>query len=217
MTVATRAAPPGRSGATRELILSVAERMFAEHGLHAVSNRRISEVAGQGNNAAVGYHFGTKTDLLRAIIRKHAGRIGELREAMLTRTGDSRNVRDWVACLVYPGTDHLAELNSPTWYARFVAQVMTDPVLREVMVDETFGPSVQKSLDGLNRCLPDLPLPVRIDRGDMALQLMVHMLAERERSLGDSTQVTHSGWPAYATVLVDAISGLWTAPVTPGR
>ncbi|WP_323180073.1 hypothetical protein [Streptomyces sp. NBC_00893] len=46
---------------------------------------------------------------------------------------------------------------------------------------------------------------------------MVHMLAERERSLGDGTQVTHSGRSAYATVLVDAITGLWTAPVTPGR
>ncbi|MET9660975.1 hypothetical protein [Streptomyces sp. NPDC006510] len=51
----------------------------------------------------------------------------------------------------------------------------------------------------------------------MAMQLMVHMLAARERSLADGTHATHSGRPAYATGLVDAITGLWTAPVTPGR
>ncbi|MFG2138450.1 hypothetical protein [Streptomyces sp. NPDC048650] len=54
-------------------------------------------------------------------------------------------MRDWVACLVRPGTEHLAELGSPTWYGRFAAQVMTDPVLREVMIDETFGPSVRRT------------------------------------------------------------------------
>jgi AcrR family transcriptional regulator len=39
--------------------------------VHEVSNRQISEAAGQGNNTAVGYHFGTKTDLIRAILRRH--------------------------------------------------------------------------------------------------------------------------------------------------
>ena len=37
--------------------------------MYAVSNRQISEAAGQGNNAAACYHFGTRTDLLRAIER----------------------------------------------------------------------------------------------------------------------------------------------------
>lgn len=62
---------PNRPHGTRERILNAAERLFAEHGVYAVSNRRVSEAAQQGNNAAVGYHFGTKADLVRAIARKH--------------------------------------------------------------------------------------------------------------------------------------------------
>ncbi|MCA1219715.1 TetR/AcrR family transcriptional regulator [Streptomyces sp. 8L] len=211
-----RAARTVRSSATGEAILTVAERLFAEQGVFAVSNRQISEAAGQGNNAAVGYHFGTKTDLLRAIVRRHAERIDALRQDMLARTGDSTSVRDWVACLVRPGAGHLAELGSPTWYARFSAQLMTDPVLRELMIDETFGPSIQRTLDGLNRCLPDLPLPVRMERADMARNLMVHMFAERERALAEGTVTARGNWHAYGTGLVDAITGLWLAPVTPG-
>ena len=79
----------GRAQATREAILTVAERMFAEHGVIAVSNRQVSEAAGQGNNTAVGYHFGTKADLVRAIVRRHAAPIEELRREMVTRTGDA--------------------------------------------------------------------------------------------------------------------------------
>ncbi|POX36847.1 TetR family transcriptional regulator [Streptomyces sp. Ru73] len=212
---AGRTARSGRAEGTREAILTVAERMFAEHGVFAVSNRQISEAAGQGNNAAVGYHFGTKTDLLRAIVRKHAAHIEELRREMPAETGDSLDVRDWVARLVRPSTDHLAELGSPTWFARFATQMMTDPVLREVMTEETFGPPVQQTLDGLNRCIPDLPLPVRIERGEMARHLLMHMLAERERALTENTHTTRSTWPEYADGLIDAITGIRRAPVTP--
>ncbi|MDX3850208.1 TetR/AcrR family transcriptional regulator [Streptomyces sp. AK02-01A] len=212
-----RTARTERAGETRELILSVAERLFAEHGVFAVSNRQISEAAGQGNNAAVGYHFGTKTDLLRAIVRKHSEPIDVLRERMLAGAGGFVGARDWVACLVCPSTEHLAALGCPTWYARFGAQLMTDPVLRELMIDETFGPSIHRTLDGLNRCLADLPLPVRIERGDMARNLMVHMLAERERALAEGAHTARSSWQAYASGLIDAITGLWLAPVTSAR
>ncbi|GAA3707122.1 TetR family transcriptional regulator [Streptomyces tremellae] len=212
--MAGRTARSERAAGTGEVLLAVAERLFAEHGVFAVSNRQISEAAGQGNNAAVGYHFGTKTDLLRAIVRRHAERIEALREEMLERTGDSASVRDWVAVLVRPGTQHLAELGSPTWYARFGAQLMTDPVLRELMVDETFGPTIRRTLEGLNRCLPELPLPVRLERADMARNLMVHMLAERERALAEGAHTARTSWHAYATGLIDALTGLWLAPVT---
>lgn len=102
-----------RAGATRESILAAAERLFAEHGVFAVSNRQVSEAAGQGNNAAVGYHFGTKTDLVRAIVRKNAEQIERVRLQMLAEIGDSSNVRDWVACLVRPSAEHLAALGTP--------------------------------------------------------------------------------------------------------
>jgi AcrR family transcriptional regulator len=210
--MATRAE---RGSATRELILSTAERLFAEHGVFAVSNRQVSEAAGQGNNAAVGYHVGTKLDLIRAIIRKHNEQVERLRVQMVAEIGDSTNLRDWVACLVRPSTEHLAVLGNPTWLARFTAQVMTDPGLREIMIEETLRSSaLHQVLDGLNRCLPDLPADVRQERGDMARLLMVHMLAERERALAEGTPTRRSSWKEAATGLIDAIVGLWLAPVT---
>lgn len=204
-----------RVTATREAILTAAERLFAEHGVFAVSNRQVSEAAGQGNNAAVGYHFGTKTDLVRAIARKHTEQVEGLRQQFVTETGDSTEVRDWVACLVRPSSEYLATLGNPTWFGRFSAQVMTDPVLREIMAEESLSsPALVQTIAGLNRCLPDLPAEVRAERGDMARQLMVHMVAERERSLADGAPTPRASWQDAATGLIDAITGLWLAPVT---
>ena len=171
---------------TRGLIMAAAERLFAEFGVAAVSNRQISEAARQGNNAAVNYHFGTKTDLLRAIVGQHATQtaievagtiaaataasasvffirdllvdklerqIERRREEMLRQYGDSPHVRDWVSCLVRPKTDHLASLGVPTWYARFAAQLMTDPALREVIVGDRF---IQRDLDDVVGRIPEI-------------------------------------------------------------
>ena len=204
-----------RAQATRELILDAAERLFAEHGVFAVSNRQVGEAAGQGNNTAVGYHFGTKADLVRAIARKHAEPIEEIRRRMVAEVDGSTDPRDWISCLVRPVTQHLEAVGSPTWFARFGAQVMTDPAFRPIMVAESqSSPSLIQIVESLHRCLPDLPPEVRAERGDMARQLLVHMVAERERSLAEGTPTPRSSWQDATTGLIDALVGIWLAPVT---
>jgi AcrR family transcriptional regulator len=213
---ATQSTRGERAHATREAILTAAERLFAEHGVFSVSNRQVSEAAGQGNNTAVGYHFGTKADLVRAIARKHSAPIEEKRQRMLTEVGDSTDIRDWISCLVRPVAEHLAAVGSPTWFARFGAQVMTDPTFREIMVDESLSsPSLVRIIEGLRECLPDLPAEVRAERSDMARQLLVHVFAERERALAEGTPTPRSSWHDAATGLIDGLVGMWLAPITP--
>ncbi|WP_370962853.1 TetR/AcrR family transcriptional regulator [Amycolatopsis sp. cg9] len=204
-----------RASATRESILVTAERLFAEHGVHVVSNRHISEAAGQGNNAAVNYHFGTKVDLVRAIVRRHAEPMERLRAELVEAIDGAGELRDWVACLVRPSTSHLRELGAPTWFARFSAQVMTDPALRAIIAEESLSsPALARAVEGLDRCLDGLPPDVRAERGDMARQLMIHMTAERERALAEGTPTPRASWDDAGTGLIDAITGLLLAPVS---
>ncbi len=217
MTTA-KAGRTDRASTTQEAILTAAERLFAEHGVFAISNRQVSEAAGQGNNAAVGYHFGTKTDLVRAIEQRHRVPIERLRQDMVTETMRSAadDMRSWVACLVRPLTDHLAALGNPTWYARFAAQVMTDPAYYNVVVkDALTSQSLVQVIDGINRCLPELPHDVRVERNLMARNLLVHTCADRERAMATSGSASRSSWRAAGSGLIDAVVGLWLAPVTP--
>ncbi|MGW6905974.1 TetR/AcrR family transcriptional regulator [Streptomyces sp. NPDC054940] len=216
----TDTAPPAdRSAETRDVIMTAAERLYAQHGLAAVSNRQICEASGQGNVAAVGYHFGSKSGLVRAIMRRNAEAIEDARERMLDEmgTGDAvPEVRDWVACLVRPVTAHLDSLGVPSWHARFSALVMTDPVLRALVTDEALvREPLQRTLRGLGRRLDFLPAEVRAERGRMARLLITHTCAEQERALAEGTGELPPSWDATATALTDALTGLLLAPPTP--
>lgn len=216
-TEAVTAARPlssDRSSGTREALLSAAERLFAERGMYAVSNRQISEAAGQGNNAAACYHFGTRTDLLRAIEGKHRVPIEELRQRMLAEIAGSTEMRDWVGALVRPLTEHLATLGSPTWYARFAAQAMADPAYRRVVTQDALAsPFLVQAIEGINRCLPDLPRRVRFERNIMARNLLMHSCADYESEFADHGPGSSASWSTAADGLIDAIVGLWRAPV----
>ena len=204
-----------RATTTQEAILKAAERLYAEHGVYAVSNRQVSEAAGQGNNAAVGYHFGTKTDLVRAIEQKHRASIELLQERMVASTGDSTDLRDWIACLVCSLTEHLAQLGNPTWYARFAAQALADPAYQKIVVrDALASPSLVRVVDGITRCLPDLPMAVVSERNIMARNLLVHTCADFERAFADGANLPRTSWSAVGSGIIDAIVGLWQAPVT---
>ncbi|WP_067674888.1 TetR/AcrR family transcriptional regulator [Nocardia miyunensis] len=211
---APRASGNDRSSGTREALLSAAERLFAEQGLSAVSNRQISTAAGQGNNAAANYHFGSRSDLLRAIESRHRAPIEEFRVRMLADVTDSGELRDWVGLLVRPLTDHLAELGNPSWYARFAAQAMADPVYRDIVTaDALTSPLLVRTLDGIIGCLPDLGKHVRHQRTVMTRNLLMHSCAELEGELAASGRRARWNWRDVGEELTDGIAGLWRAPV----
>ncbi len=210
-----RAGKADRGSETRELILVTAERLFAEHGVEAVSNRQVSEAAGQSNNSAVGYHFGTKDDLVLAIVRRHFEPVEQRRSELIAQLTGSPDLRDWVTCLVRPMTEHLAALGIPSWYARFTAQVTAHPSWRALVSTEAARSSaMQRNIDGIFRRVPKLPEDVRQERSDMIRLMLVHLCAERERALHEGTAPPHSTWASTAAGLVDAIVGVWLAPVS---
>ena len=54
----------------REILLDAAEELFARYGIDAVSNRKIAEHAGTANHSAIKYHFGSRQDLLEAMLQR---------------------------------------------------------------------------------------------------------------------------------------------------
>ncbi|MFE3457980.1 TetR/AcrR family transcriptional regulator [Nocardiopsis aegyptia] len=216
MTVPAAVSRSDRASATREAILNAAERLFAEEGLFAVSNRQVSEAAGQGNNAAVGYHFGTKADLVHAIARRHNGSIEARRERMVSSVREADGTRAWLSCLVRPVTDHLAELGRPTWYARFSVQVMADPGYHRMIAEESLSSaSLRRVLRGLEASTPHVTGEVGKERREMLRHLVLNVCAARERELAEGEPTRHPTWDDTATGLIDALYGLMTAPVTP--
>jgi AcrR family transcriptional regulator len=200
-------------GQARTLILDAAEWLFAEHGVTSVSNRQIGAAAGQGNTSAVGYHFGSKDELIRALIRRFDGEAEVFRAAMVNQLGDTAQLRDWVRCLVIPYTETLAARRPPTWYARLNAQIMADPVLRNIQLEEAVSPSLRQVIRGLEVSTPELPAAVLRERELMAGHILIQTCADFERGLADAP-ASGKTWRKVGSGLVDALVGLWSAPVS---
>lgn len=60
---------PGGESASRDHLLDVAERLFAENGIAETSIRAITAAAGV-NVAAVNYHFGSKESLVQEVVAR---------------------------------------------------------------------------------------------------------------------------------------------------
>lgn len=56
---------------TRERLLRAGERRFARDGVAGARLRDVVRDAGQRNDSAVGYHFGSRAGLLQAIVDRH--------------------------------------------------------------------------------------------------------------------------------------------------
>ncbi|MGB3771425.1 MAG: helix-turn-helix domain-containing protein [Rhodococcus sp. (in: high G+C Gram-positive bacteria)] len=204
-----------RSVATREAIVVAAERLYAEKGVMAVSNRQVGDAAGQANSAVVGYHFGTKDDLVRAIVVRRTRAVESIRRRYVEAVDDPADLRQWVSALVQPSTDYVAALGAPTWYARFASQVTADPHLRALLVDEALASgALRQTVTAITACLPDMPDDVRRARGAMARTLLTHLMAEKEADIASNPVDGVRSWQVCGTDLVDAIVGIWRADVS---
>jgi AcrR family transcriptional regulator len=195
--------------ATRELLLRTAERLYAEHGLAQVSNRQIVEAAGQANNSALSYHVGTRADLIEAITRTHLEPIADGMRELVELTRGSTNPRDHVASLVLPYIRHLADLGNPSWFARFIAQITTDPASTGSHAD-LLAPHFQEGLATVWAHVPDLPAEEAELRSRTMRVAIIHTCAELERAAA-ATGVPVN-WTLVAESLTDAVTGLLLAP-----
>lgn len=83
---------------TRERLIRAGERRFAKDGVKGARLADIVRDARQGNDSAVGYHFGSRQGLLRAIVERHVAAM-DLRRAV---PPEGANLRTVVAAIVEP-------------------------------------------------------------------------------------------------------------------
>lgn len=72
---------------TREKLILVAIRLFAEQGFAGVSMRTVNSAAGTRNSSAVHYHFGNKDGIIRAIFDKLEAQLRPLFDRLIADLG----------------------------------------------------------------------------------------------------------------------------------
>src|SRR3954471_21592241 len=103
MSTRMRPAPRAATEETKTQIKAAAQMLFARHGVNAVTVQQIVSAAGQRNNAALHYHFGSKEELIRQMVVDGAAVLDERRRGMLLEIeacGGPTSIREVLIVLV---------------------------------------------------------------------------------------------------------------------
>jgi len=152
-----------RGETTRHLILEAAERCFADRGFDGVSLRVITHLAGV-DLALVNYHFGSKDDLLRAVIARrarlvHDDRVRALEAARHDAGTRSPSVEAIVTAFLEPLLRRLIA-GGRGWrcYGRIVSQLNVLPQFVGLTGD-VLDPTALHFINALRLALPKTPAP----------------------------------------------------------
>ncbi|MDF1734797.1 MAG: helix-turn-helix domain containing protein [Minwuia sp.] len=188
-----RAEPKERDGGTdtRLALILAAERIFSEEGISNTSLRRINQAAGQRNESAIHYYFGSREGLVAAILELRTtpindARVRLVREAKARRGALPLESRDIAEAMTRPLTDHLRQNLNDTWYLRFQSMLWLDrPIWKQFEKDErTEG--LKLVLDALLEAKPFLPERLTRHRYGLALQMTANALARIERAASEA-------------------------------
>jgi AcrR family transcriptional regulator len=204
--------------ATAEQLVLVAERLFSERGVEAVSLREVGKAASSRNTAATQYHFGGKEGLVRAIVDRRAPVLNARRLQLLqelTEAAELRGVPPTVTELVRVlALPLIEESTRGSHYVGFLSRLAMErhraPWVAEL--DEQSMGSFARVASLLRASLPELDRQRFIHRRDMLVQLVVTSLAAWQQQ--DNAALSGLGRREdFVRDLLEAAVGILVAPV----
>jgi len=147
---------------TKTKILDVAEKLFAEFGIHATSIRQIVKEAGV-NVASLHYHFGSKEAVIHQIITRRLQPINELKVKRLDQLeaesrGKPPELEDVLRAFIEPHIQmQKVAADKVKILMKLMVQIEDDAHKLEVMQDPVFLNTFTRFLSSLQSVLPHLP------------------------------------------------------------
>jgi AcrR family transcriptional regulator len=152
--------PTPKSERTKERILRVAERLFAEHGYDGVSMRALAGAAGV-QLALLSYYFRNKLGIYRAVFERRINPISEQRRAALRevmeRADPPPSIEEVLDALARPWVELRSQRGGED-YSRLIAREVGDPQEgRRGIVEEMLDPIAAEFIKAMEEVLPGHP------------------------------------------------------------
>lgn len=168
------------SNNTRDRILSTAERLFATHGFSGTSLRELTKEA-DVNLGAVNYHFGSKEDLLRAVLTRIVAPTNQERLKLLDEVDtEDPTLEAILHAFIVPDLQLIRDLGERgRIIARFLGRSSAEPSeLVQELTTEQFGDLGQRFVAALATVLPHLSQAEIYERLHWLIGIITYILAD---------------------------------------
>ncbi len=172
---------------SKHALLCATERLYVEVG-PSVSLREIAQAAGQRNNSAVNYHFGSRAGLESAVLRYRTTAMEAERAEQRARLPDPVTLEGLVATLVDPllSTPYV---QGSTHYARFAEMVRSFVSMQTELADVELW-AVSRGISGeIVRRLDHLDRVDAWGRMEAMTTTLFSLAADRERARFSGAQM----------------------------
>jgi AcrR family transcriptional regulator len=201
---------------TRNQIKAAAQMLFARRGVDGVTVQEIVTAAGQRNNAALHYHFGSKEELIRQLVVDGAAVLDRRRREMLDEIearGGPKSIREVMLVLMLP----VIELgNDERWrgYIRFTSNLQaSDPRTLRAALSNRWNSGYVDCLNYLKRMLP-LP-PDIIEQRLSMFAIYANSILSAHEAAAESRNTRNSrlwGQPFTIENMLDMLEAAITCP-----
>ncbi|MFB3827800.1 MAG: TetR/AcrR family transcriptional regulator [Bryobacteraceae bacterium] len=176
---------------TKNRILDAAEQAFAENGYAATSLRGVISTAGV-NLASIHYHFGSKEELLKAVILRRVEPLNHERLAMLAEferaAGGAPVPLEQVAEAFIAPTVRMVAQPGGRMFPKLLARLYTESEMLPGFLRAQFGDLFASFSAALRRALPGLSE----EELGRRLLLAIGVMAQGVRGLGAGEDIGRS-------------------------
>lgn len=206
---------------TRNEIILAAEKLFAKEGISNVALRRITRAAGQRNESAIHYHFGSREGVVAAIMDLRTVPIDTERRRMLGEfrlraNGAPISSRDVAKALVRPLGAYLEAEGGQSHYLRFIGLLFMDRPMWRKFENRTQDQGLIEARAALHSGKPHLPEMLVRHRFSLSIQMASYAMARMEQAADDlGPRWLWSHAEAQLCNLIDSVQAVYDAPLSP--
>lgn len=199
---------------TRIRLMQVAEKLFAERGIDGVSIRDITNEA-DVSSASIHYHFGSKAELIAAILDWRAAEVGARRATWLDQieSNPDASLRQVLGAFVIPTAEMAADIEGGgQFHIGFLAAVLANPAHMPLMI-AAFEPYTHRFEIALARVTPHLDPNVRELRLALAKDMVNRVIGQPDGPVHAWLEIRAPGADdELPERLIDFLTGAFSAP-----
>lgn len=199
-----------------ERLIEAAAQLMDASGIDQVSTNEIIRFSGHRNRSAIAYHFGSRDELVRAVLRRTMNGIDTERTALLDHleaTGAELSARTIIEVLVGPLTRQLRAADGRR-YLRLCAQVLDHPRFVADLRDAiSANSSVARCAQLAAPFVSQLPPFIRMERASQLVGFLIRSCADQARLLDTaSPRRPPLDIERFTVNMVDTVLALLLAP-----